>query len=173
MIRTERLILRAPALTDRDALHAVYGDPTVMKHWSSAAHETVAQTAELLDQLIRGERDLGPECIIERDGCVIGRIGIWEKWEIGYLLHSDHWGQGLASEALAAFLPAAFQRHPDMNVITADIDPLNVGSGRVLEKAGFKVTGHAKNTFCINDVWADSTYFALKREECPGLGVLS
>jgi len=33
----------------------------------------------------------------------------------------------------------------------------------VLEKVGFVVTGEAKNTFCINGEWSDSTYFRRDR----------
>ena len=167
MIRTARLVLRPAAPGDLQALYAVYSHPVAMKYWSCAPHESPEQTAELLDGLIRTERELGPEWVIERDGAVIGRIGLWKKWEFGYLLHPDHWGQGLASEAVRAFLPPAFARHPGMEALTADIDPFNIGSARVLEKAGFTVTGQAKNTFCINGVWSDSTYYALPRSACP------
>ena len=127
MVRTARLLLRPPVPEDLDRLHAIYSDTAAMRHWSCAPHTTLDQTAGLLEDLIANERDLGPEWVIEREGALIGRIGLWQRWEFGYILHPDHWGQGLATEAVRAFLPQAFARHPEMETLTADIDPVNIG----------------------------------------------
>lgn len=162
-METRRVTLRPPTPDDLAALHGIFAHPKAMRHWSTPAHRTLDDTAELLARMIEAEAQLGPEWVIERGGVVIGRAGLWRRWEVGYILHPDHWGQGYASEALGAVLDEAFARHPDCDGITADIDPRNAASGRVLEKVGFVVTGEAKNTFCINGEWSDSTYFRRDR----------
>ncbi|SIN87655.1 GNAT family N-acetyltransferase [Vannielia litorea] len=163
MLTTARLTLRPAEPGDLPALHAIFSDPQVMRHWSTPPDATLEATAERLEGFMRGERALGPELMILHEGRLIGRIGLWRKWEVGYILAASAWGRGFASEALRALCAEAFARHPDCPAITADIDPRNVASGRVLEKAGFTVTHHEKNTFFINGEWSDSTYFSLPR----------
>ena len=79
---------------------------------------------------------------IEHGGHPIGYIatGNSEGVEVYYALHPDHWGQGLMSEAVQAFLIDLFARFP-INRIIADRFEDNPASGRVLEKCGFEATG--------------------------------
>ncbi len=163
MLTTARLTLRPATAEDLPALHAIFSDPLVMRHWSTPPDETIDATADRLESFMRGERELGPELMILHEGRLIGRVGLWRKWEVGYILARSAWGQGFASEALQAVTAEAFARHPACDALTADIDPRNIGSARVLEKAGFTVTHHEKNTFCINGEWSDSTYYRLRR----------
>lgn len=163
MITTARLTLRPAEPEDLPALHAIFSDPEVMRHWSTPPDETIDATADRLSGFMRGERELGPEWMILHAGQLIGRIGLWRRWEVGYILARAAWGQGFATEALIALTAEAFARHPGCAALTADIDPRNTGSGRVLEKAGFFVTHHEKNTFCINGEWSGSTYYRLER----------
>ncbi|RKF18737.1 N-acetyltransferase [Alginatibacterium sediminis] len=55
---------------------------------------------------------------------------------IGYLLAPQYWGQGLASELLAAFLVFA-QGKLDWNTLVAGVDVTNVASLKLLRKLGF------------------------------------
>jgi ribosomal-protein-alanine N-acetyltransferase len=82
-----------------------------------------------------------PDCA---NGCVrtalctnsslIGTIGFWRvdassyTAEIGYELHSDHWGKGIMSEALAAVVKFGFKTM-QLHSIEANIDPRNLKSG--------------------------------------------
>ena len=47
--------------------------------------------------------------------------------------------------------------------LTADVDPRNAASLRVLGKLGFVETGRAERTFLLGDEWCDSVYLALPR----------
>ena len=82
--------------------------------------------------------------------------------EIGYILHPDAWGQGLATEALTAVIDHVFATR-DVETLTADVDPGNLASIRLLERLGFGKTGEAKATFLIGDQWMDSLYYGLDR----------
>ena len=48
-----------------------------------------------------------------------------------------------------------------MTTITADIDPRNDRSLRLLLSLGFEKTGEAQATFRVGEVWTDSVYLAL------------
>jgi RimJ/RimL family protein N-acetyltransferase len=79
------------------------------------------------------------------DGEVAGHIvsflrdGVGDV-EVGYWLARPHWGRGVATAALAAFL-AEEKRRP----LVAHVAVHNPGSHRVLEKCGFSVVAEVKD----------------------------
>jgi RimJ/RimL family protein N-acetyltransferase len=73
------------------------------------------------------------------DGEVAGHVLSFERGdrrEVGYWLGRDHWGRGVATAALVAFLGEERTRP-----LHAGVLPANGGSLRVLEKCGFAVRG--------------------------------
>lgn len=76
-----------------------------------------------------------PRTII-RDGQVVGYVLSYEEEgrpEVSYWIDPAHWGQGIASQALAAFLAEVNQERP----IYARVAQDNMPSRRVLAKCGF------------------------------------
>jgi len=163
VIRTERLVLRPVEDGDLDDLFAVYSNPDAMRYWSRPPHESRAETRAHIAELRSSLDATGAEFVIEREARVIGRAGIWRIPEIGYILHPDHWRRGIMFEALSALLPVAFDRRPEMDAITAEIDPRNIASERLLTKLGFEETHRARKTLILNDEWCDSSYWHLTR----------
>src|SRR6185295_15013212 len=71
------------------------------------------------------------------DGQVAGNIGSWPQDGVrlvGYWIGKEHWGRGVATRALAAFLHLVTERPLHAHVATH-----NIGSIRVLEKCGFSL----------------------------------
>ena len=161
-IVTERLVLRTAEPRDAEAMHQVLSNPRAMTWWSSLPHETLDQTEAWLAGMIANGPD-HPDFIIEREGQVIGKAGFWRLPEVGYILHPDHWGQGLAGEAVSAALDHVFTHRP-IEAVTADVDPENAASIRLLARLGFVRTGSAERTWNIGGEWKDSLYFGLDRE---------
>lgn len=95
----------------------------------------------------------------------IGKIGVWQAQEIGFLLSRSYWGKGLAEEALTAALVYLFRREQSFDEITADVDPRNERSLKLLQRMGFEVTGFKDRTWEIGGQWVDSVYLGLKRDE--------
>ena len=58
-----------------------------------------------------------------------------DKIELGYSLEKKYWGKGLASEMARAMVAYAFE-HNEAAEVVAVTDIANIGSQRVLEKAG-------------------------------------
>ena len=105
-----------------------------------------------------------PDFVIERDGVVIGKAGFWKLPEVGYILHPDHWGQGIAGEAVRAAIDHVFATR-DLDDLTADVDPDNAASIRLLERLGFVKTGFAERTWNIGWEWKNSLYYGLSRAD--------
>jgi len=87
-----------------------------------------------------------PTCIIRTivcDGQVVGSVSSYEESgrpEVTYWIGRAHWGKGIATRALTAFLEQVNATRP----IYARVAKDNPGSRRVLEKCGFQVIGETK-----------------------------
>ncbi len=161
MIRTERLILRRARMTDLADVHAMLSHPAAMRYWSTPEHETLAQSRDWLQGMVTGAPD-EDDFVIEHEGRVIGKAGAWRLPEVGFLLHPDHWGKGLAQEAMRAVIDHLFRSH-DCPALTAEADPRNAASLRLLARLGFRETGRATRTMQWRDEWCDSVYLSLPR----------
>jgi len=164
-IRTERLTLRPVRDSDLDMLHAMLSDIEIMRYWSSLPHKDPAETSAWI-AANRAVVSAGTaiEYGAEYQGRLIGRGIFWNGNELGYIFAKAYWGQGFAGEAIAAMIDQAFATQ-DWDEITADIDPRNRASGKLLQRLGFRPTAYAERTFCIGGEWSDSQYFALSRED--------
>jgi RimJ/RimL family protein N-acetyltransferase len=87
---------------------------------------------------ILADEDVTTKTIVV-DGEVAGNVGSWgppEERLVGYWIGREHWGKGVATAALSAFLGEE-RRRP----LYAHVAEHNVASRRVLEKCGFVVVG--------------------------------
>jgi RimJ/RimL family protein N-acetyltransferase len=159
---TPRLRLRRARPDDLDGLHAVFSHPAAMRYWSTPPHTEVSQTREWLEGMIAAPPEESDDFIVEHNGAVIGKAGCWRLPSIGYILHPDYWGQGLAREALIAVVTHVFAKRA-LEAITADVDPRNEGSLKLLARLGFAETHRAKHTWLVGDEWCDSIYLSLSR----------
>ncbi|MGW3102314.1 GNAT family N-acetyltransferase [Streptomyces sp. NPDC001100] len=76
------------------------------------------------------------------DGDVVGSAAVYGEpgeREVTYWIDRAYWGKGIATAALRDLLAEVPER-PLHARVAAD----NAGSRRVLEKCGFRVTGHAR-----------------------------
>ena len=160
-IVTARLTLRSARPDDLEAMHAVLSDPRATRWWSTPPHDSLEQTAAWLDSMIANGPD-HPDFVIELDGLVIGKAGFWRLPDVGYILQPDHWGQGIAGEAVGAAIDHVFATR-DLDDLTADVDPDNAASIRLLERLGFVKTGFAERTWNIGGEWKNSLYYGLSR----------
>lgn len=162
VLKTARLKLRRARLDDIDAMHAILSHPVAMRYWSTLPHTSIEESRAWLESMIDAPPDESDDFIVEQDGSVIGKAGFWRFPEIGYILHPDAWGKGLATEALSAVIAHGFETR-NLEVIKADVDPRNHASLRLLQKLGFVETGRASSTILIGDEWCDSVYLVLER----------
>jgi RimJ/RimL family protein N-acetyltransferase len=124
---------------DLDALYQQWTDPESIR---MAAFTTEDQTdhGAFLNRMSRLRADTSvSHRVIDVDGAVAGTIGsfrIDDQLEVTYWVDRAHWGKGIASAALQIVLAETAER-PLYARAASD----NVGSLRVLEKAGFRRIG--------------------------------
>lgn len=162
-VRTERLLLRPARADDLDAFHALLRQPRMMAYWSTPPHDSIDQTREWLGNMLAITPQEGEDFVIEHQGRLIGKAGLYRFPEIGYALDPAMWGQGFAREAVGAVLHRAFGIHALPRVL-ADVDPRNKASLRLLARLGFVETHRQERTWLIGEMWVDSVYLALDRD---------
>lgn len=155
-IRTERLLLRRAQLDDVAAMHSIMSDPEAMRYWSTPPHTDRVETERWMASMVKADAAASDDFVVILDGRLIGKLGAWKLPEIGFLFDRDHWGQGLASEALRAFI--VHRRALGSTELTADVDPRNVAALKFLERAGFEETHRAMGTWQVGEELCDSVY---------------
>lgn len=161
-----RISLRPFEEADVEALHPIFADPQAMAFWSTPPHASIEETRAYVSATIEATRaGTGDDQVVVLDGRVIGKAGLWDGQEIGFILARDVWGRGLAREALETVIERARAR--GALCITADVDPRNTASLALLKKLGFVKTGEAKATLKVGGVWVDSVYLELRLSPSP------
>jgi ribosomal-protein-alanine N-acetyltransferase len=145
-IETARLRLRRPRLADVPALFEFLGDAEAMRHTQVDPSLRACRRRIAAHERRRRRDGYAPWTIVTKaGGRIIGWGGLYDDpfdpgWgvEVGYFFHPAAWGQGYASELVAACADLADQVLR-LAVVRAFARPENLGSRRVLEKAGFEI----------------------------------
>jgi RimJ/RimL family protein N-acetyltransferase len=169
----DRVQLRWLTHEDSDALFDVFGDPEVVRYWSSPALEGRSAATALVDE-IHEYRRAGSlfQWGVARsdDDFVIGTCTLasidrqHQRAEIGFALRRDAWGQGLAAEALDLLIRHAFDEM-GLHRLEADVDPENTSSLRLLSRRGFRDEGRMRQRWRHSGQWRDSVMLALLAPE--------
>ncbi len=146
IIETTRLILRRPVLADVPSLFEFLGDAQAMRYTQCDASLRQCRRRVAVHEWRRRHDGYAPWTVIAKaEGRIIGWGGLYDDpfdpgWgvEIGYHFHPAFWGQGYASELVAASMVIADNDFA-LPEVSAFAHRDNHGSRRVLEKAGFEV----------------------------------
>ncbi len=142
MIETERLLLREYDLGDVPVLHRIQSHVETMKFWESPF--TQENTRNWIERAIASYLSNGFgrwALILKETNEQIGDVGMMrvpvngkEEVDLGYIIHSDHWHKGYATEATSAVLQYGIKLGLDR--IVANMAHDHVASQRVAERLG-------------------------------------
>lgn len=139
-----KTVLRPLHLSDHDAVFAMMAEPEAVAMAAFTADDP-ADRAAFDEHMARvlSIREAYQWAVIEGDGTLVGTIARFpaehDVAEVTYWIAQAHWGQGHASRALALVLEQTGR--PVLARVALD----NLGSRRVLEKAGFEVVGRDRD----------------------------
>ena len=146
MMNSQRVSLRPFEASDLDDLHAVMGNPDVMR-FSLSGPKTKPETEEFLKRCRFQYDEFGYgllAVVYPEEKTVIGYCGLYRQeidgrmeLEIGYRLHPDYWGRGIATESAAMIRDWAFA-NLDREKLISIIEPENAASIAVAKKIGMK-----------------------------------
>jgi ribosomal-protein-alanine N-acetyltransferase len=155
---TARLRLRPFVPGDFEELFRLYSDPEVMRYIGQGVR-TPEETEQGLNRGLGHWRDRGFGMWAAYDkasGKFVGRCGIQPlhdtgQVELGYALHQEFWGRGLATEASLAALRFGFHTI-GLERIVAIARPENMASRHVMEKVGMTYERTGPSPYGLHDV---------------------
>ena len=149
-LETDRLELRSAQATDAPFLLSLYTTPEVLRFlppfppWTSELALKSIQARQELE----AERGFAPLVVVMKEsGKKVGSAGLrpvpgGTEVELLYHYLPSAWNRGIGTEAAIALLDFGLQSAKLESVIALAI-PANVGSWRVMEKAGMRFLGEA------------------------------
>lgn len=169
MISTEKFTLRQWQDSDAPRLAEIANNKKIYDNLRDGfPHPYSLKNAE---EFISAAKDSTTMFAIEIDGKVAGSVAFFPKddvyrksAEMGYYIAEEYWGKGIMTEVIKKIVEYAFE---NFNIVRIHAEPFarNVGSRKVLEKAGFKLEGVLKSSVVKNDIIEDSCIYAIVKEE--------
>jgi [ribosomal protein S5]-alanine N-acetyltransferase len=170
---TERLILRKIKIDDVEDMFVYGSDPEVSRYVTWNQHQSISDTQEFVE-FILAQYDSGrlaPWGIEWKEtGKLIGTID-FVSWntnhhfaEIGYVISRDYWGKGITTEAAKELIKFGFT-NMGLERIQAKCFVENIGSERVMEKAGMSFEGILRKSMLIKGKHRDLKMYSILKEE--------
>lgn len=172
-LETARLVLREILPSDAEDLYRIFSDEETMRFWSCRPYKSVDQAHRYIESMaetLRKGAGINWAITLRDEDRLIGKCAYaeWRKAhrraEIGYIVSRDHWGKRVAPEALRAMLDYGFE-HLNLHSVEAGVTPGNGGSTRVLERLGFRLEGHLRESYFAEDRFVDSLIYSLLRRD--------
>ena len=176
-IETERLVLRPFRESDLDAVLAMQSSPEVARYlyWGprTEAEALEALGKKIAARAIHADGDaLSLAGVLKTTGALVADVVLWlaseqhRLGEIGYIVPPEHRGRGYATEATSPLLHIAF-KDLGLHRVIGRVEARNVGSARVLEKAGYCLEGTLRQSVIKNGHVLDQWMYAILRHEVP------
>ncbi len=176
-LESERLLLREFRLTDWPAVDAYTSDPDVVKYMHfgpTTEAETREHLAGCLAAAAEEPRRIYELAVVLRAGeQLIGGATIaihpheGRHASFSYLLHTQYWGKGYATEAMRTLIEFGFTvLH--LHRLEDTCDTRNQASVRVMEKLGMSREGLLRETLWRDVRWYDEYLYALLAHEWAG-----
>jgi RimJ/RimL family protein N-acetyltransferase len=171
---TERMRLRPYGPDDFQEFADLHGRDDVARYlpWVTRDAEASRQALQR-HQEMRLERDGDAITLAGFDktsGRLVGEFVLFLRsvehrgGEVGYVLHPDFQGRGLATEGARAMLQLAFDTL-GMHRVVARLDARNTGSAAVLRRLGMRHEAHLVRNEWFKGEWGDEDDYALLEEE--------
>ncbi|MBO6754690.1 MAG: GNAT family N-acetyltransferase [Roseibium sp.] len=151
VIKTDRLVLRPPAVSDLERCAELLGDHEVAKMLARVPHPyDLAKGREFLRRSAANwaHWPAGDDVVffVTRDNDLIGGVSVRALQDtplIGYWLGRSHWGNGLMTEAVFAVVDWLF-RVMNHQLIASEAMTDNPASLKVMQKTGFRTVGRTE-----------------------------
>ncbi|PYE53939.1 GNAT family N-acetyltransferase [Deinococcus yavapaiensis] len=168
-LQTDRLTLRLPRPADDQDLLAYYSRADVAQYLLEEPWTPNDAEEQLAKRLTRVglDSEVGALALVwEHAGRVIGDVSLWltkgrgDVAEIGWVMHPDFSGKGLATEAVRAVLTAAFDVY-GLHRVAAQMDARNAASARLCERLGMQREAHLRQDWWSKGEWTDTLIYGM------------
>lgn len=170
-ILTERTRLRLIEVSDLEAIHDLHSLPETDEFNALGIPKNIDETKSIIEPWI-SENKMNEiknhTFAIENksNGKFIGLFGLklgnekYKRGEVWYKIHSDYWKKGYATESLRAVIAFGFETLK-LHRIEAGCAVNNIGSIKVLEKAGMIREGRGRQVLPLKSGWSDNFGYSI------------
>lgn len=172
-LSTKRLSLIPLSLEEIQFVHALHSNLEADYYNTLGIPASMEATEVIMKEMVleneNGETRKFTFCIKWNDqniGLIALNLGN-KKYEIGeiwYKFLPEFWNQGFATEALIEIISLGFQKLK-LHRIEAGCASENIGSIKVLEKAGMKREGLKRQHLPLKSGWSDCYEYGMLRED--------
>ena len=168
---TDRLKLRLIEVLDLESIHILHSLPKTDEFNTLGIPSNIEETQSIIKTWV-AENELNEiknyTFAIEGKGSkqFMGLFGLkigskkFNRGEVWYKLHSDFWNQGFATESLKAAIDFGFT-NLKLHRIEAGCAVANIGSIKVLEKAGMTREGIGRQLLPLKSGWSDNFQYSI------------
>lgn len=164
--------LRKWKMTDAEPLSEMLNNPKILANLRDGLPYpyTIDDAKGYIKAMLDADQDQIFAYAVTDGNRVIGSMGVFRKEnihfrtaELGYYIAESDWGQGHGTRAVKQICELIFET-TDIIRIFAEPFVRNLGSCRILEKAGFQVEGILRKNAVKNGQIEDMKLYALIRE---------
>ena len=164
-----QFLLRPWALTDLNSLVRYANNPDIAKFMTDGFPHPYTEENGKAFIAFATKDDPVHIFAIDVAGEAVSGIGLHpqadvqrKNAELGYWLAEPFWGNGIITNAIKEIVAFGFKTY-DINRIFARPFATNIGSQKVLGKAGFVLEGRFEKTFFKNGEFLDELVYAVRR----------
>jgi RimJ/RimL family protein N-acetyltransferase len=168
---TESIKLRLIEFSDLDSIHKLHSLPETDKYNALGIPNNIEETKSIVEPWIAENKMNNIKnytFVIEHkeNKEFIGLFGLklgnpkYKRGEVWYKIHSDNWKKGYATEALKKVIEFGFETLK-LHRIEAGCAVNNVGSIKVLEKAGMIREGRGRQVLPLLSGWSDNFEYSI------------
>jgi RimJ/RimL family protein N-acetyltransferase len=165
-VRTERLLLRRREPSDTAALHEIYRREDVAEYLLTPPLDRDEVEEMLADRATSDEDGFG--LVLDLDGRAVGEVSLLFRGpttaELSWVVHPDHGGRGLVTEATRTLIDLGFG-HCALHRIYAELDARNTASARMCERLGLRRESHRLADYWSKGEWTDTLEYAVLATE--------
>ncbi len=174
-ILTERTKLRFIELSDLDLIHKLHALPETDEFNTLGIPENIEETKSIIEPWIADNKvdkiknytfaieDRSSKEFIGLFGLKLGNEK-YKRGEVWYKIHSCYWKKGYATESLKAVLNFGFETL-NLHRIQAGCAVNNIGSIKVLEKAGMIREGRGRQVLPLKTGWSDNFEYSILKTD--------
>lgn len=164
--------LRKWKMTDAEPLSEMLNNPKILANLRDGLPYpyTIDDAKGYIKAMLDADQDQIFAYAVTDGNRIVGSIGVFRKENIhfrtadlGYYIAESDWGQGHGTRAVKQICELIFET-TDIIRIFAEPFVRNLGSCRILEKAGFQVEGILRKNAVKNGQIEDMKLYALIRE---------
>ncbi len=170
-IVADRIKLRFIEISDLNSIHQLHALPETDEFNALGIPRNMEETKAIIQPWIAENKmrkvknyTFAIETRVNKE--FIGLFGLklgnekYKRGEVWYKIHSDYWKNGYATESLKAVINFGFE-NLKLHRIEAGCAVGNIGSLKVLEKAGMVREGRLRQVLPLKSGWSDNFQYAI------------